>query len=365
MDKINRVGEQNRANNGQMMTIIEYRNYNDIDIMFDDNTIVKHIYYNNFKNGYVKNPNNIILAPQQKIKSKINKTNIANNGLLMTIITYRNCKDIDVQFEDGVIVKHKSYGNFIKGKIKHPNIDTTISKNKNSHIGESIKASNGQIMTIIDWIRCNNVTVKFEDGTVVNNVQYSSFIQGRVKNPNKLFVFDTVINRLGETITNNSGQKMCIIAYRSCVDIDVQFEDGVIVTNKTYRSFIQGEIRNPNKYVNVNNQKAYNKWINYTKYNNNGIKMTIIDYKSDKMATIQFETGYIVNTAMPSFRHNSLKHPFPYILNDVSIDKPAYIYKNVGNFYCTCNKCGKKDIMTIEEIKQHKCIKGDYHNGIK
>ena len=203
MDKINRVGEQNRANNGQMMTIIEYRNYNDIDIMFDDNTIVKHIYYNNFKNGYVKNPNNIVLAPQQKIKSKIDETNVANNGLLMTIITYRNCKDIDVQFEDGVIVKHKSYGNFIKGKIKHPNIDTTISKNKNSHIGESIKASNGQIMTIIDWIRCNNITVKFEDGTVVNNVQYSSFIQGRVKNPSKLFVFDTLINRLGETITNN------------------------------------------------------------------------------------------------------------------------------------------------------------------
>ena len=32
-----------------------------------------------------------------------------NNGLLATIIAYRNTQDIDVQFEDGTIIYNKMY----------------------------------------------------------------------------------------------------------------------------------------------------------------------------------------------------------------------------------------------------------------
>ena len=39
-----------------------------------------------------------------------------------TIIAYRNSQDIDVQFEDGTIVKHKRIGNFRGGHIANPNI---------------------------------------------------------------------------------------------------------------------------------------------------------------------------------------------------------------------------------------------------
>lgn len=31
----NRIGESNIANNGQVMTIIEYKNYKDIDILYN------------------------------------------------------------------------------------------------------------------------------------------------------------------------------------------------------------------------------------------------------------------------------------------------------------------------------------------
>lgn len=46
---------------------------------------------------------------------------------------------------------------------------------------------------------------------------------------------------------------------------------------------------------------------------------------------------------------------FPYYINNIKIKKLAYKYKNICNFYCTCTKCGYKDIMTMEEIKQHNC----------
>lgn len=44
------------------------------------------------------------------------------NGMQCTIITYRNASNIDVQFEDGTIVKHKRIGNFRGGHIANPNI---------------------------------------------------------------------------------------------------------------------------------------------------------------------------------------------------------------------------------------------------
>ena len=38
----------------------------------------------------------------------------------MTIVRYGNKNDIDVQFDDGTIVEHKRYGNFKRGNIKNP-----------------------------------------------------------------------------------------------------------------------------------------------------------------------------------------------------------------------------------------------------
>ena len=54
--KDGRLGEVGYNNNGERMTIIRYVNKNDIDIQFDDGTIVEHRYYGNFLKGNVKNP---------------------------------------------------------------------------------------------------------------------------------------------------------------------------------------------------------------------------------------------------------------------------------------------------------------------
>lgn len=55
-------------------------------------------------------------------------------------------------------------------------------------------------------------------------------------------------NRVGETEINNQLQKMTIIAYRGARDLDVKFEDGTIIYNKTYANFKynKGGILNPN-----------------------------------------------------------------------------------------------------------------------
>lgn len=40
----------------------------------------------------------------------------------MTIIAYRNNKDIDVEFDDGTKVFHVRYDSFQKGKVKNKNL---------------------------------------------------------------------------------------------------------------------------------------------------------------------------------------------------------------------------------------------------
>ena len=51
--------------------------------------------------------------------------------------------------------------------------------------------------------------------------------------------------RIGETRMMNCGKKATIITYRTSHDIDVQFEDGVVVYNKKYSMFQNGSIGYP------------------------------------------------------------------------------------------------------------------------
>ena len=52
--KANREGELIRAKNGEMMKIVKYRKAIDIDVQFEDGTIVEHKSYYNFKKGLIK-----------------------------------------------------------------------------------------------------------------------------------------------------------------------------------------------------------------------------------------------------------------------------------------------------------------------
>lgn len=54
--KLDRTGEVGYNNNGERMTIIRYGKDNDIDVQFDDGTILQHRRYGNFKTGNIRNP---------------------------------------------------------------------------------------------------------------------------------------------------------------------------------------------------------------------------------------------------------------------------------------------------------------------
>jgi hypothetical protein len=189
----------------------------------------------------------------------------------MTIIKYHDSSCIDVQFEDGTIKKGVTYYNFKKGEIHNPNITPNNKEIKSDRIGESVIASNGQKVTIIEYHDSGNVDVRFEDGTIIRGVAYTRFRKGYIRNPNKLFSTKKD-SRKGESTIAANGQKMTIIEYYNYSNIDIQFEDGTIRKGISYQNFCKGNVQNPNKPKRINKIKepqknsTYNTSENKTDY---------------------------------------------------------------------------------------------------
>lgn len=165
---INRVGEVNISACGQKMTIIKYCTSCNIDVQFDDGTIVKRKHYNSFLSGSIRNPN-----------YRVGEKKKARNGQMMTIVDFLHADDIAILFEDGTVVRHKKYDDFLKGCVRNPNY----------RIGEQKIAHNGQLMTIIAYKTTENIDVRFEDGTIVTKKKYDDFLRGRIRNPSVKTVY--------------------------------------------------------------------------------------------------------------------------------------------------------------------------------
>ena len=406
----NRVGLTETNVYGEKMTIVAYRSATDIDVSFEDGTIVYHRKYDNFIKHHIYNPNTIKIHKKQERHLKNKETYLGlrkqlNSGLWCTIIKYIDLQHITIQFDDGVTI-NTSIACFNRGQLTHPNINSKQLMYKNKRIGETvIHKSTGMVMTIIDYIDTHNITIQFEDGTIVTHKCYSAFKKGVVggyKEPQ---------NKVGTTRKSTYGGIMTIIAILPKGKVKVRFEDGTEVT--TYLSaFLRGKVKNPN--IETTKDKIKNNMFNKIYKDRNGDEFKVINYNNSldidiqylddgsiyqhrsrqsiiekkviprermiacnenkvfctrlglyaKMIErrncndidIQFETGAIQkNITYFNFQQGAVSHPFPYAIGTVMIEKSAYVYNGEGNFYCKCEKCGLSDIMSLTEIKEHKC----------
>ena len=159
---------------------------------------------------------------------RLGETRMMNCGIEATIIRYGRCDDIDVRFEDGTVVEHKTYKVFKKGGIANPNIKAFTE----ARLGETHMMNCGMEATIIRYNTGKDIEVRFEDGVIVEHKRYRAFENGNIAHPST-----TAESRLGETRMMNCGMKATIIRYGKYTDIDVRFEDGDVVEHKTYKAF--------------------------------------------------------------------------------------------------------------------------------
>ena len=292
--KTNRLGETRMMNCGMEATIIRYGKYSDIDVRFEDGVIVEHKRYRAFENGNIANPN---------FNPRLGETKMMNCGMEATIIRYGGSADIDVRFEDGIVVEHREYREFEKGGIINPNIKATAE----NRLDETCMMNCGMKATIIRYNGVRDIDVRFEDGTVAEHKAYGPFKRGEIANPN---IKTSAENCLGETRMMNCGMEATIIRYGGYKDIDVRFEDGTVVEHKGYSAFKRGEIANPNV-------KTFANRLDETRMMNCGMEATIIRYSRRDDIDVRFEDGTVIehrqynqfergNIANPNFKASRL-----------------------------------------------------------
>ena len=254
-----KTGEIRMMSCGQTAEIIAYRYDNDIDIQFEDGTIVANATYTSFEQGYIKHPDpDKCFWKQQNDKyeeDRVGKPRMMNNGMEAMIIAYRGVYDVDVQYEDGYIAKGVGYQSFIKGETSHPTVKTSRKQRVTEEDlkGKENKMSNDMMAKIIAARSVKDIDVQFEDGQITYNATYSTFKKGNVCHPSKKR------GRVGLENIMNNGMSCKIIAYRGADDIDVQFADGTIVEHRGYIAFQKKTIRNPNVKGHQNRKKKSTK----------------------------------------------------------------------------------------------------------
>ena len=122
-----------------------------------------------------------------------------------------------------------------------------------SIMGQSTQMKCGMIATVISDHGFKDITVRFEDGTVVEHITRRKFRNKTVQNPNFSPIqlkpeknnFSTPRKKdsyIGKKKEMNSGHIATVIADFGCNDITVQFEDGIIRRHCRRDKFREGKI---------------------------------------------------------------------------------------------------------------------------
>lgn len=230
------VGSQKVMRNGHMCTIIDVRGYEDFDVRFDNGVVNEHQNMSNWKRGTVGFPLEYVEIMYAKLRVGLRK--IMNNGVGAAIVVYRSSNDMDILFDTGELKQCVRYCNFIRGTI--------ATSERFCKVGMQSVMSNGMMAEIIAYRKYSDIDIQFKDGVVRNHVGCKEFKKGYIAHDTK----DEIrLSRIGETVLHKKlGMIMSIIEYRSAVDIDVQFEDGAIAKNKTYSVFCKGLVQYPIKH---------------------------------------------------------------------------------------------------------------------
>lgn len=336
--KIDRLGETKMMNCGMKATIVRYGRYEDIDVRFEDGSMVEHKAYSAFKKGEIANPN-----MKASAENRLGETRMMNCGMEATIIRYNGMRDIDVRFEDEAVAVHKRYDAFKRGKITNPNIKASAE----NCLGETRMMNCGMEATIIRYGGYNDIDIRFEDGAIAECKGYKEFKRGKIANSN------IKTSRICETRMMNCGMKATIIRYGKYDDIDVRFEDGTIAKHRTYDKFKNGGIANQNVKASAENR------LGETRMMNCGMKATIIRYGGATDIDICFEDGTVLeHRGYGEFKKGGIAHQSLRISHG-SKDFHGFICKQGFKdedrvlYECICKHCGLEDVLTPQEMMEH------------
>ena len=184
-----RIGEQNQMSNGQMATIISWISNRNIGIRFEDGTIRTGVRYNHFQSGRVSP-----ISPTDMGNARIGEKHRQSDGHTCEIVGYKNSHNCKIKYDNGVVKEGKCYRDIKLGlcplsrnhtsEKQEENYKRQRAENGLEHVGKEIVNNNDQVMKITAYNSYDDITVEFEDGTIVSGQRMDQFRERRIVNPN-------------------------------------------------------------------------------------------------------------------------------------------------------------------------------------
>ena len=155
--------------------------------------------------------------------------------------------------------------------------------------GSVVTNTKGFKMTLITYRNHSDVDIMFECGTVLKNRSYKCFLNGNIRKPDI---------KEGQQSTSKKWGVLTLLNYHRYSNVDVQFEDGKIAYGVKYNSFLKGEVRKPTNRVGE-------KFIIL-----DGYEAEIINYKKATDIDVRLNTGVILTTTYSNLKKGCLKNPY-------------------------------------------------------
>ena len=170
--KNNRIGEEKLQKCGLIARIIAYPSGADMTVQFEDGKTVEHVSYYNFSLGTLNY--NKTEKPQVVKNYRIGEKRVCSNEMIATIIAYRSYHDIDVRFDDGLVVEHISYARFFQSGVPHPEHKPVVwPRNLKNHTGMRKRTLNG-FRELLKVHEDHSVDYIDDDGTIICHASYYS-----------------------------------------------------------------------------------------------------------------------------------------------------------------------------------------------
>ena len=303
MKKSNLLNSTKLMNCGMKCTVIKDNGYNDITVKFEDGTIVEHTQRSSFKNCCIANPSLGRSFTKSLNTSILGKIKMMNNGMKCCVIEDKGSSNITVKFEDGFI-KKSNRNDFKRGCIKNDNYL------KGNLLGQCAEMNCGMKCSVIEDKGSLNITVKFEDGTIVSKQRRDYFKKKTIANPNlgTRFSVKKKTSIKGRKKIMKSGLLCEVLEDNGYHDIIVKFEDGSL-KRTTRDRFLDGSVFNPN----LGRGYAYslkNSILGQTKLMRCGMKCTVIEDNGGDDISVEFEDGtQVVHKTRYSFKHRTIINP--------------------------------------------------------
>ena len=269
-------GEELVMNCGLKARILHFWGVKKVEIKFVEIGETKIVEYNNFLNR-------TIIPNEGKQYRHLKQRRMMKCGLEAEIIGYRSKRDIDVQFEDGSILKGVWKDDFINGNLK-PKSMTSIKKREFTikEVVEDWRVMNcGCKVRVIKRLPHDKCTVEFEDGSIRENVSMTS-VRRKSLRPTDYHSND----HRGEIRVMHNGLRAEIINQGKGMVI-VKFENGDEVTTK-YNSFCRGLVRSQTLEREKKDTRIGEKYLQHC-----GLEAEIIAYYDANNLTVRFSNGEI------------------------------------------------------------------------